>query len=110
MHLPPVAVAALANLVSFSQEAKLGRVFGYRKSGRLYKLLHKAELASGVQIPDGISFHIFRHSYGALMKRLGADLVGTGAWKSKQAAAVYEHIDTTEEARKADLLPVRVRR
>ena len=103
VHLPPVAVAALANL----GEKPEGRVFGYRKSGRLYKLLSAAEKASGVTIPAGISFHIFRHSYGALMKRLGADLVGTGAWKSKQAASVYEHIDATEEARKADLLPVR---
>lgn len=101
VHLPPVAVAALAGLAH-----REGRVFGYRKSGRLYKLLAKAETLSGVHIPDGISFHIFRHSYGAMMRRLGADLVGTRAWKSRQAAAVYEHLDATEEARKADFLLV----
>lgn len=102
VHLPPVVVAALAGL-----EQREGRVFGYRKSGRLYKLLAQAEAASGVQIPEGISFHIFRHTYGAWMTRLGARLDKTGAWKDRQAAAVYEHIDTNEEARKADHLPVR---
>jgi hypothetical protein len=34
-------------------------------------------------------------------------LVSTGAWKSRQAAAIYEHADVSEEGRKADLLPTR---
>jgi hypothetical protein len=40
----------------------------------------------------------------------GADtsaLTATGLWKSRNAAAVYEHVDVSEEARKADLLPTR---
>lgn len=104
VHLPPVVVTALASL-----PGRAGPVFGYAKSGYLYKLLRKAEALSGVYIPDGISFHIFRHTYGAWMKRAGADLVGTGAWKSKQAAGVYEHLEMKEEARKADLLPTRAK-
>lgn len=106
VHLPPNVVAELANLPRQGL-----RVFGFSKSSRLYDFLNKAEAASGVTIPPGISFHIFRHSYGAWMRRYGgldtAGLVGTGRWKSRQAAAVYEHVDTTEEARRADLLPTR---
>jgi len=33
-------------------------------------------------------------------------LVGTGAWRSRAAASRYEHLDATEEAEKANLLPV----
>jgi integrase len=66
---------------------------------------------AGVKIPPRVAFHIFRHTYGAWMRRHGkldtSGLVGTGAWKSRQAAAVYEHVETSEEARKADLLPIR---
>lgn len=107
VHLPAVVVAALAN---FQWGKK--RVFGLSKSGRLYELLEKAEKKSGVAIPDGIAFHIFRHSYGAWMRRFGgldtSGLVETGAWKSRQAAAVYEHVEASEEAKKADLLPVKM--
>jgi hypothetical protein len=54
-----------------------------------------------------------RHTH-ATWRRLysGADtsaLVQTGQWKSRNAAAIYEHIDVSEEARKADLLPTLTR-
>ena len=39
------------------------RVFGWHESGRLYTWLNRAENASGVAIPPGIAFHIFRHTY-----------------------------------------------
>jgi hypothetical protein len=32
-------------------------------------------------------------------------LVETGAWRDRTSAARYEHLDSTEEAKKADLLP-----
>ena len=72
-----------------------------------------SDAAGNVRIflPERTAFHIFRHTYGAWMRRYsGLDttgLVATGAWRSRQAAAVYEHASPTEEARKADLLPVR---
>lgn len=52
----------------------------------------------------------FRHTWWAWLRRYaGLDttgLVATGAWRSRQAAAVYEHAVQSEEARKADALPI----
>lgn len=104
-HLPPVVVAALANL-----PGKEGRVFdGLTKTGRLYEKLAEAERLSGVVIPNGIAFHITRHTYGRLMKQHVKSLVDTGRWKDEKSATVYQHVDSSAEARRADLLPVRSR-
>lgn len=104
VHLPPGVAAIIRSLPN-----RRGRVFGLHKGGRLYALLETASLRARVDIPDRVAFHIFRHTYGAWMRRYaGMDttgLVATRAWKSRNAASVYEHAVTTEEARKADLLP-----
>jgi integrase len=109
VFLPPVVVAALANLPK--PDENIPKLFRYTKGRWLYRLLDKAATASGVTIPDGIAFHIFRHSYAAWMRRhAGLDtsgLVATGAWKSPDAARVYEHVEFSEEAAKAALLPTR---
>jgi len=106
VHLPPQVVAELANIPLGKIDKQL---FHYSKSGRLYQLLDEAATAAGVRIPERVAFHLWRHTYGAWMRRYGgldtSGLVGTGAWKSRQAAAVYEHVNTSEEAKKADLLP-----
>lgn len=106
--LPPEVVASLANLARIESDP---RVFRLCANNRLAEMLDKASKMSGVVIPDGIAFHIFRHSFGALMRRIaGLDtsgLVATGAWKSEQAARIYEHTEFSEEAAKAALLPVR---
>ena len=106
VHLPPTVTDALTALDLTGRT-----VFRMTKCGRLYSCLNRAAVAANVTIPDGVAFHIFRHTYGAWMRRYaGLDttgLVGTGAWKSRQAAAVYEHADVSEEGRKADLLPTR---
>lgn len=102
-HLPPPLIAALAGHPKGLD--RVGKVFRFRKCGRLYTLLDKAAQAGGVTIPDGVAFHIFRHTYGKWMKDRGADLVGTGAWASEQAARGYAHLSVSEEARKADRLP-----
>lgn len=103
-HLPPVVVAALANLPRDG-----ARVFdGLTKTRQLYQKLEKAERISGVTIPDGIAFHITRHTYGALMRQHVKSLVDTRRWKDEKSAAVYEHVDTSAAARQADLLPVRI--
>lgn len=103
VHMTPEIVAALANL------PRGRRVFAMSKCGRIYTWLAEAEKRAGLALPPRSAFHILRHTH-AVYRRLytGADtsaLVATGLWKSRNAAAVYEHIDTSEEMRKADLLP-----
>jgi integrase len=105
VHLPPQVVAELANI-----EMGSTRVFGFvGKSGRLYEWLDEVAKEAGIVIPPRVAFHIFRHTYGAWMRRYGgldtSGLVATGAWRSHDAARVYEHVETSEEAQKADLLP-----
>ena len=108
VHLPPPAIASLANLDKTKR-----RVFGLTKCARLYALLDKAEVLSGVTLPPGSAFHMLRHSH-AMWRRLFADadttaLVASGLWKSRNAASVYEHLDLSAESRKSDLFPTATR-
>lgn len=103
VHLPPRLVAALANHPRGLDRGDR-RLFRWSKSGELYMLAERAYANAGVD-HCGAPFHILRHSYGAMMTRVGADLVGTGAWKSPTAARGYQHFDLSEESRKADLMP-----
>ena len=121
-HLPPVVVAVLANLGDVAQSGRasrklvagstpaVARVFRLTKCGRIYTWLDEAARRAGVVIPDGVAFHVCRHTYGQMMRRYGgldtSGLVATGAWDSHEGARVYEHVDASEEARKADLLPI----
>jgi integrase len=104
VFLPPVAVAALANI-----DRTLGRVFRFSKSGHLYSLLRLAAIRAEVDLPERSAFHIFRHTYATWMRRFGGldtkGLVATGAWKDRKSADRYEHVVVTEEARRAELLP-----
>jgi integrase len=105
VFLPPVAVAALANRDHHSNE----RVFRFAKGGHLYSLLRASAARAGVELPERSAFHIFRHTYATWMRRYaGLDtkgLVATGAWKDRKSADRYEHVQVSEEARKAVLLP-----
>lgn len=107
-HLPAQAVAAIASHPR--GVGRPGRLFRFTKCGRLYGLLKQAIGRSGVPIPERVKFHVFRHTFGAHMRRYGgldtAGLVATKVWRDPQSAAVYEHVIQSEEARKADLLPV----
>lgn len=108
VHLPPVAVAELANI-----KASHASMFGFSKAGRIYDLFDEAARIAGVFIPERVAFHIFRHTYGRWMREYGgldtSGLVATGAWRSHDAARIYEHVEATVEARKADLLPTAAR-
>lgn len=128
VYLPEVVVAQLANLTtapgSVGQlEPSVGQprhslgevsVFRYAKAGALYDLFDEAVRAAGLTIPDRVAFHLLRHTWGAWMRRYAgldtAGLVATRAWRSRQSAAVYEHVDADAEAKKVVLLPVRARR
>jgi integrase len=107
VFLPPVAVAALANVGNQTANAK---VFRFSKSGHLYHLLRAVAFKAGVELPERSAFHIFRHTYATWMRRYaGLDtkgLVATGAWRDRKSADRYEHVQVSEEARKAVMLPV----
>jgi integrase len=103
--LPEFVVEAMIPL------AGQGRVFyPLTKGGRLYAMLESAATTAGVSIPDRLGFHILRHTWAMMMRRhAGSDtagLVATGAWRSRKAASVYEHLDATEEAARASRLPI----
>lgn len=108
LHLPPQLVAALANHPRGLD--RTGKLFSLTKCGRIYTWLREAEKASGVYIPDRVAFHAFRHTWATWMRRYaGLDttgLVATGAWMSPDAARRYEHAVASEEAKKADMLPI----
>lgn len=109
VHLPPVIVAALANHPR-GLDRKGQRVFRFRKCGRLYTWLDEALASAGIALPPRTGFHVLRHTWGTWMRRYGGldtrGLVGTGAWADEKSAARYEHVVATEEAQRADLLPV----
>lgn len=108
VHLPPVLVAALAGHPRGLERE--GRLFRYQKGQRLNQRLERAAEAAGVDIPDGVAFHAFRHTWASFMRRYaGLDttgLVATGAWLSHDAARRYEHAVASEEAQRADMLPI----
>jgi integrase len=115
VFLPPVAVAAMANLAALgveggsSGDGGRGRVFRLAKSGHLYSLLRLAAIRACVEFPVRSAYHVFRHTYATWMRRYGgADsqaLIATGAWKDRKSVDRYTHTVVSEEARKALLLP-----
>lgn len=109
VHLPPHLIAALANHPR-GLERKGETVFRFHKGGRLYDLLRDAAKAAEVKLPSRAAFHLFRHTYGTWMRRYGGldsrGLVGTGAWDCEQSANRYAHTIASEDAKRADMLPV----
>jgi integrase len=111
VHLPPDLVAALANHPRGLNRTSDEKLVRYHVSGRLRTWLADAMATAGLRFPRRQGgFHLFRHTWATWMRRYGgldtAGLVETGAWRDRSSAARYEHLNTTEEARNADLLPV----
>lgn len=104
VHLPPPAVAALANHPRGMDRRQ--SVFRFRKNGALYALLADLRKATGITWLD---YHSARHTYGTWMRRYGGldqiGLVATGVWRDPKSAARYAHTVVGEEARRADTLP-----
>lgn len=106
VHLPPPLVAELT-----AHPRGLDRrgepLFRFHKNGHLYGLMRDTRKTAGLA---SVSFHTLRHTWATWMRRYaGLDtkgLVGTGAWKDEKSAARYSHVVVTEEAKRADLLPV----
>jgi integrase len=111
VHLPPTLVAALANHPR-GIDRPGERIFRFHKGGRLYAMLRQALTAAGVAITPRTGFHLLCHTWATWMRRYGGldtrGLVGTGRWQGQTSAAIYEHVVATEEAMRADLLPVEV--
>lgn len=105
VHLPPAAVAALANHPRGLDRGEQ-RLFRWHKGGALYKLVRRAFTAAHVD-PKGQPHHIFRHSFATWMRRYaGADPFDLQRWKSRKSAARYTHAVASESARLADKLPL----
>lgn len=105
VHLPPDLVAALANHPRGLDRPIDARLIRYHAGGRLRDMLKDAMRAAGLSFPRRQGgFHIFCHTYGTLMARLGADLLETGRWKDRKSSDLYVHLDAKTEARKADAL------
>jgi integrase len=106
VHLPPTAVAAIANLPRHGE-----RVFRFHSGGHIYSLLRATFFRAGVDLGERNGFHLFRHTWATWMRRYaGLDsrgLVATDAWQDEKSASRYSHVVVSEEARKADLLPSR---
>jgi integrase len=115
VHLPQQVVDELATLEPPKDPRNSSQVFGRTTRARdLYMWFREVCAAAGVHVPPRLAFHIFRHTYAAWMRRYGgldtSGLVATGAWRSRASASIYEHVDTSEEARKSDMLPIGGRR
>jgi integrase len=106
VFLPPVAVAAIANLPRTHDQHRL---FRFTKSGHLYSLLRAAAFKAGVDLPERSAFHIFRRTYATWMRRYaGLDEIGLlaiGAWKDMKSVHRYSQTVVTEEAKRAAFLP-----
>lgn len=89
-------------------EAKL---FRFHASGRLRAMLAAAMKGAGLSFPRRQGgFHLFCHTYGTWMHSYGGldtfGLVRTNRWKHAESADRYRHTRASEEAKRADLLPV----
>jgi len=111
VHLTPELVVALANHPRGLERGLRERLFRFHICGRLRTWLSTAMDRAGASFPRRQrGFHLFRHTWATWMRRYGgldtSGLLETGAWRDRSSAARYEHLDATEEAQKADLLPV----
>lgn len=97
--------------VPFMDRPQNRKLFRYSAGGALRDMLKETFRKCGLVFPvrQG-GFHIFCHTYGTWMKQYGGldtfGLTRTGRWVSPEMADRYTHTQTSEEARKADLLPV----
>jgi integrase len=111
IHLPPIVVAALASHPR-GLDRPGQRIFRFRKNKTTYAVLERVLNRVGEDLA-WVRFHTFCHTYGTWMRRYGGldqrGLVGTGRWKSEKSAGRYAHVVTSEESRKADLLPTPAR-
>lgn len=110
-YLPMHLIVALASHPRGLDRHPDERIFRFHPGGHLYDMLHEALRRAGATKPRRQNgFHLFCHTYGTWMHRYGGldseGLTGTGRWADASSAHRYVHLEVSEEARRADLLPV----
>jgi integrase len=112
VHLLPIVVAELAQFPGGLEGT--GRLFSFHAGGRLRELLKMTLEAARVVLPSRVAFHVFCHTWATWMRQHGGldtyDLVKTNRWADPESADRYAHVVISEQARKADLLPVERRK
>jgi integrase len=107
VHLPPAAVAELSAHPSIGQES--GRLFSFHIGSGLYRPLHDAYAAAGDRPRRPAAAHPAAH-LRTWMRRYGkideTGMLQTGAWANPKSVRRYVHSVVSEEARKADMLPI----
>lgn len=97
--------------IPFLERGDECRLFRYHTGGKLRGMLAAAMKRAGLRFPPRQrGFHIFCHTYGTWMHSHGQldtfGLTRTNRWKDPRSADRYRHTGVSEEARRADLLPV----
>ena len=65
----------------------------------------EVEAKAGARLPDGVAFHLLRHTYGALVRGAGGRLEETGRWTSRAGAKPYDHFSVDDAQKVADRFP-----
>lgn len=97
--------------IPFLERGDDARLFRFRVGGKLRGMLASAMKRAGLRFPPRQrGFHIFCHTYGTWMHSHGQldtfGLTRTNRWKDPRSADRYRHTGVSEEARRADRLPV----
>lgn len=97
--------------VPFLERRPDAKLFRFHDGGALRAMLKTAMRGAGLAFPRRQGgFHLFCHTYGSWMHRYGGldrhGLTRTGRWADADSADRYVHTQASEEARRADLLPV----
>lgn len=111
VHLPKTVVLALANHPRGLDRDSADRIFRFHRGGRLCALLSAAKKRAGLKFPPRQGgFHLLCHTWGTWMHRYGGldnyQLTRTDRWADPRSSDRYVHLEVSEEARRADLLPV----
>jgi len=106
-HLPPLVLDECSDLKPQPND----RVFGYRDRWEVYDDWNPTREAAG--LPEWFTPHVCCHTWATWMRQHSKSdlrgLVGTGRWKDIKSVMRYQHVVATEESKKADLLPLKLK-
>jgi integrase len=112
VYLPKIVIEELRRLPDGLNRD--GRVFRFHDGGRLRDLFKETLAIAGITLPRRVAFHVFCHTWATWMRQHGGldtfDLLKTDRWSDAESADRYAHVVVSEQAKKADMLPVERRR